>query len=352
VKLTLAYFTSRREPRFHWFCDSLCNQLSTEELAEIQVIAVDRHLWAITPEAGNTYWRRGDLMPLTDPTWHVESRREKFVAAVRGRFDLLHIPVKPNNYQGPFRLTTKDWFCAATTRNTGIMAAKHPYFVGVDDLSVLLPGFWPQVKHAASDGYCVAGMYCKKKQLVVENGEVKSFDPEWDAGRDTRWAHGSDSGIVKWHGGSVFGCSFGMPTELLLRINGFDELCSAEGGEDYCMGIRAERAGAQWWMNRNMLSFESEEAHHEEPSLPRERKLVSADRLPPGYESWPHVKPDERHYSDHVAVNRLRNELRTTTIAQWTNLRQAREEFQASQRALIPTGPTSDWRDGKPLSEL
>lgn len=352
MKVTIAWFTSRKNPRFQWFCDSLCNQLSPQELAEVQVIAVDRHLWAITPEAGNKYWRRGDLISLVDPTWHVESRREEFAAAVRGRFQLLHLPVKPCTHQGPFRFTTRDWFAAAVTRNTAIMAAKHPYFVGVDDLSVLLPSWASQVRHAAEGMYAVAGMYCKKKNLVVEGGEVKSFDAQWEDGRDTRWPHGSDAGIVKWHGGSVFGCSFGMPLELLLRINGFEELASGEGGEDYCMGMRAERAGAQWWMNRNMQSWESEEAHHEEPSLPRERKIVTPDRLPPGYERWHHVNPAERYYSDHVQLNRLRNEARIRTVAEWTNLRQAREEFLVSGRALIPTEPTTDWRDGAKLAEL
>lgn len=350
MKISLAYFTSRKDAKFQWFCDSLA-RWAGDELADVQVIAVDRHLWSLTPEAGNTYFRRGDLISLVDPTWHVESRREEFQRAVRGRFELLHLPVAPSMHQGPFRLTSKDWFCAARARNTAIMAAKHPYFVGIDDLSVITSTWWPQVKHAASSGYPVAGAYWKKKNVVVENGEIVSAE-DWLPGRDTRWDYGSDQGIVPWHGGSVFGCSFGIPTELLLKINGFDEQASAEGGEDYCLGIRAERAGAAWKYNRNMLSVESEEAHHVEPSLPRERKIVTPENLPAGYENYPHVREDEKYYSDHVFLNRLRHEQRITTIAQWTNLRQARAEFQASQRVLIPTEPVCDWRDGAPLSSL
>lgn len=338
-------------PRVHWFCDSFCRWVSEADRVDVQVIFVDRHLWALTPEAGNRYFRRGDLVSMVDERWQVESRREMFAAAVGGRFEFLHIGVKPNMHQGPFRLTSRDMFCAGHARNTGILAAKHPYFVGVDDLSVVLPTWWPQVRHAADSGYCVAGAYWKQKQLVVEGGEIKSFE-EYPGGRDTRWAHGSETGIVPWHGGNVYGCSFGMPIELLLKVNGFEELAGGEGGEDYCLGIRAERAGGQWFYNRNMQTWESEEGHHEEPSLPRERKLVTPDRVPAGYESYKHVRDDEKYYSDHVMLNRLRNETRFTTAAQWTNLRQARAEFQASARCLIPTDPTVDWRDGAPLSTL
>jgi hypothetical protein len=349
--ITICYFTSRRNPRVAWFVDSLARWVPPEERGMVELIFIDRLLWALTPEAGNRYWRRGDVFDITDPTWHVESRRELFAGAVADRFAFRHLPVKPCTHQGPFRLTSKDWFCAAVARNTGIIAARGNYFVGVDDLSVLLPTWWPQVKHAASSGYSVAGAYWKQKALVVENGEIKSFE-QYPGGRDTRWDHGSDTGIVPWHGGNVYGCSFGMPTDLLVRINGFEELASGEGGEDYCMGIRSERAGADWRYNRNMQSWESEEAHHEEPSLPRERKIVTPDNRPAGYDSYPHVNVAERYYSDHVMLNRLKHERRFTTIAQWTDIRKAREEFQASRRILIPTDPQTDWRDGMPLSQL
>ena len=223
------------------------------------------------------------------------------------------------------------------------MAAIHPYFVGVDDLSVLLPTWWAQVKHAASNGYVVLGAYKKVKDLVVTDGEITSFT-EFPPGVDSRWNRGSDTGIVPMGGGGLFGCSFGAPLELLLKVNGVDELTDGQSAEDYDLGIRMERAGAVIYYNRNMTTYESEEMHAVEPSLPREKKVVPPDRLPPGYQG----NPD----SDHVMLNRVRNENRITTLAQYTDLRKAREEFIASQRALIPTEPTTDWRDGAPLSSL
>src|ERR1044072_8139015 len=114
---------------------------------------------------------------------------------------------------------------------------------------------------------------------------------------------------------------------MLLKINGVDELCNGAGQDDYEMGMRIERAGGKWWINRNLQTWESEEGHHEEPSLPRERRIVTPSNLPSGYESYPHARKDERYYSDHVFLNRLRYEQRFTPIAQWTNFRDARADF-------------------------
>ncbi len=162
---------------------------------------------------------------------------------------------------------------------------------------------------------------------------------------DSRWGRGSQTGIVPWSGAGLYGCSFGLPTELALKTNGFDEACQLQSAEDYDFGIRVERAGGKFFYNINAASLESDEMHSVEPSLPRESKLVLPQFLPAGYEGNP--------MSDHVMLNRVRNETnRISTIFNYTNLRQAREEFLASGRAMIPTGPVCDWRDGKPLSEL
>lgn len=351
MNVTIAYISARKQNHFQWFADSLANSLSAEERAEIQVVVVDKYLWALTPEAGNTYWRRGDLISLTDPTWQVESRREYVRDAVAGRFGCLHIPPPPCVWQGPFRLTTKDWFCAGVYRDAAVMAAVNPYLICVDDLSVLLPSWWPNARHAAESGYVVCGAYKKVKDLVVESGHVKSYTP-FEAGVDTRLSRGSETGIVPWSGAGLYGCSFGAPTELFLKINGNEPFCHGHGGEDFDQGIRMERAGGKFMYNVNMMSFETEEGHHVEPSLPRERKLCSADRLPADYEAYPHANHEERFYSDHVLLNRVRHETNRFTTIGGGNLRQAREEFLASGRAMIPTGPTTDWRDGAELRTL
>lgn len=350
--VTIAYITSRRDPKLAWFVDSLARSVPIDERHLIQLLFIDRHLWALTPEAGSTYFRRGDLISMVDTDWQVESRREMYANAVRGRFDYIPLPVMPCTHQGPFRYTSRDMFCAGVARNTAIVAARHDYLLCVDDLSVLLHSWWPNAKYAAENNVCCAGVYWKQKKMVIEDGEIKSHE-EFAGGRDTRWEHTSPTGIMPWRGSDVYGCSFGAPIDLLVKINGIDHACNAGGQDDYEMGIRIERAGGKWWINRNMQTWESEEAHHEEPSLPRERKLVTAENLPADYENYPHIREDEKYWSDHVFLNRLRHETgRFITLSQAFNIRQARAEFQASQRIMIPEFPTHDWRDGADLRTL
>lgn len=342
MNVTIAHVTSRLEPCWDWFADSLVSQLTPEELKQVQVIFIDRHLWK--PEFRTAFpdWRDLTKIQLESTEYHDPARWDKLEAAVRGRFDFQFMPPKPNVWQGAFRLTTKDWFTAAQARNTAIMASERQYFVGVDDLSVLLPGWAIQVRHAAQNGYCVCGAYKKVKKLVVEGGKVASFE-EYPGGVDTRWNRGSDGGIVPWSGSGLFGCSFGMPVELLLTVNGFDEATDGQSAEDYDLGIRAQRAGGKFFYNRNMTTYESEEMHFLDAPLPRESKLVLPERLPAGYEGNP--------MSDHVMLNRVTREERVTTLG-GVSLRELRAQFLDTSFVPIPRTPDYDWRDGKPLAEM
>ena len=156
--------------------------------------------------------------------------------------------------------------------------------------------------------------------------------------------HGSDTGIVPWSGGGVFGCSFGVPIEHLLAVDGCGLEVAAQGADDYDLGIRLERTGLKVFLNKNCFTTESEEAHHTEPSLPRESKNIPADRLPAGYEG--------STMSDHVHLNRLRREEDRILPLFPLGLRAIRDEFLATGMVPIPREPTTDWRDGAPLSSL
>ena len=340
--LTIAYITGRRVPRWQWFVDSLYRQTTAEERATIQLIFVDGWVWH-AGTMGIKFDTDDTEILLNDPEGHHGPRRAELAAIVAERFNYLHIPPKPNLYQGPFRETQKNWFAAANTRNTAIIAAKNDYLVCVDDLSVLMPGWFNQVRHAAQTGYVVCGAYKKVKQLEVKDGQVVFMDP-FPPGVDSRWNHGSDTGIVPWHGSGMFGCSFGVPLELALAVDGCEPACNGIGAEDYDFGIRLERAGGKFFYNRNMLTLESEEDHHTEASLPRESRLVTADRLPPGYVGSP--------MSDHVLLNRLRSETGRTLPLFPEGLRAMRANFLATGLVPIPRGPLTDWRDGTPLKEL
>lgn len=334
MKITIAQITGRKNPRWAWLVDSLFTQVPTDMWPEIQVIFVDRLLWNNAAAKAHT----GNFINLSDPQFHDAARRQELADIVRGRFAFDHIPPKPIALQGPFRQTSKDYFCASNSRNVAILAARAPYLVCADDLAVLGPQWFSQVIHAAQQGYLVCGMYKKLKNMVVENGVIKSFE-EFPAGVDSRWSSGSDAGIVPWHGSGLFGCSFGLPLETALKIDGFDGTGNGAGAEDYDLGIRAQRSGCPIFLNRNMFTAESEEAHFEEPSLPREARLVSDDRIPAGYHG--------SKMSDHVMLNRLMQEPQRILPLLGDNLHELRLHY---PMVPIPVEPQFDWRDGTPLS--
>lgn len=350
MKLSIIYVTGREIPRWQWFCDALVNQVPAELWPEIEIIFIDGCLWA---KGAETFPRlNADTIPFASPAYHNLDRIIELGAAANHRFPYRHIPPKPSALQGPFRQTKIDWFCASNTRNTGFIVAQAPYVVFIDDLTLPMPLWFNQVWHAATNGYVVAGMYKKVKELEVERGRLLSRT-EFPDGIDSRWAHGSDLGIVPWHGAGIFGCSFGVPLSLALRCDGFEPACNGSGGEDYDFGIRLERAGGRVMLNRNMLTLESEEDHHNQgfKHVGRFRRLVSRERLPADYDLYPVPNEAEKYFSDHVLLNRVRNESTRITPILPEDLPELRSEFQATGLVPIPT-TTTDWRDGTPLKDL
>jgi hypothetical protein len=346
-KISIVYVTARPNPQWQWFIDSLAKQTTFEQREQLQLIFIDSHLWS---KDAKQIARDDTEIPLQASPFHDGKRAVELTLVLGNRFYYLHVPPKPCAWSGPFRQTKKDWFCAANTRNTGFIVAEHPYVVFVDDLSVLGPQWFNQVLHAAQDQYVVCGAYKKVKNLKVDHGRIESYD-EFPAGVDTRWDRGSDGGIVDWHGSAMFGCSFGVALEAALEVDGNDAACNGAGAEDYDFGIRLERAGWSFKFNRNMLTLESEELHHDGSKLPQGRKLVTPDRLPKGYESYQHCKPEEKYWSDHVMLNRLANETDRILPLIGDDLRTLRERYRATGMLPIPAPGALDWRDGQPLSE-
>lgn len=346
MNITIAYFTARRNCRWQWFVDGLCRQASPEDLAQMQIVFVDAHLWGLAHEAADLYFRRDGRFPLADTAHHNWRRRDELAEIVRGRFNYLHIPPAPCAWQGPFRLTQKDWFCAANSRNTAFIVAEKPYIVCVDDLSVLGPIWLAQVRHAAASGYVVCGAYKKLLNMKVEDGQLIEWT-DHPSGVDSRWGCGSDTGIVPWQGSDMYGCSFGVPAHLVDAVDGNDSYGNGSGAEDYDFGIRLERAGAKFFYNRNMVTYESEEGHHEEPSLPRDAKFVTVDRLP---ESLRPSYPDGL-MSDHVMLQSVLRENRIRPHIP-NHIARLRAQWQRERLVQIPQRPMADWRDGTDLSNL
>lgn len=298
--ITIAYTTNRRNPRFEWFVDSLVRQCGCDpiELLVIDFYAAERDLAAY--------------------------------ARSRGLNATSHAP-KPTVWQGPHRLTKANYFAAANTRNTAICLAKHDYLVFADDLSVLTPTWYGRVKLAAAEGYVVCGSYAKVKNLVVEDGVIIHHE-DHPAGRDARRLHQRSFGPCpsNW----FYGCSCGAPIEAFLTINGYPEICDGMGYEDSVTGDALANAGFSIRFDPEMLTWESEEAHHEEPAFKRED---------------PGKSPNDK---SHALLNMCRGAKRFENYFGAIGIRGLRKLVQIGEPFPVVRIPEHEWFTGKRLSEL
>jgi GT2 family glycosyltransferase len=319
--ITVIYVTHRVEPHFEWFVDSLAPQLDD---TDVEVLFVDG--------------------------LHSAARGARLAELVAGRFPFRHVPAKPTPYNGPHRLTRREYLAAASARNTGIVYATKPYAVFVDDSAVVMPGWWTEVCEAARDGYVVAGAYQKHWEMVVDRGTLvrSRVDP---SGIDTRWDLGGDSGTVPMGGAQLYGSSFGVPRELLLAVGGLDELCDTIGGEDYHLGVRLEWSGAPIRYNRRMLTIESEESHRGDIVLLRIDKKLGPDAYMARLREFGVTgrSTDGNWDSSHLILDILFGTRNLWPIGNYYVL----NELTASHLpALVQHFPRHYWFDRRPLADM
>lgn len=298
MNLTIAYVTSRLNPRFNWFFDSLHRETGGD-YSGINIVVVDRHATRELPEH----------CPI-----------------------LRHVPPKASVWQGPHRLTQRDYFAASNTRNTAICCAPDGWIAFVDDLSVLMPGWLEAVRTAMRGNYIAAGAYKKVNDLIVENGIAVSYD-EHAKGIDSRWHYGDKPITIP--GSQFFGCSFAAPIEWLLEVNGFDEDCDSVGGEDYALGMMLQAHGRPIKYCRQMFTLESDEAHGEETPMIRIDKGLS-----------PHDK-------SHAMLHMIQGGRRTApNYFGEGGIRAVRQRVLAGEPFPVTRVPDRDWYDGQLLSEM
>lgn len=318
---SISYFTNRNEPKSEWWIDSIARQVKENSVnpKDLDVIILD-------------YYGREEKF-----IQEKESAEKKF-----GKFCQYFrvIKPKPNIWQGEFKkVKQRNYFAAANARNTAFISAKGDYVICCDDISVPMPGWLTNALHASKTGYIVQGAYRKVYKLVVKDGVVESFE-DHPSGHDPRWRRGSSGGIVPSAGHLLFGCSFGVPMEYILRTNGLDEDCDPIGGEDYLFGIRLARLGVKFWYNRNMLTYESEELHHDKIN----EIFLRIDKATPGHPGG--------HDSSHIILSRVGATSSPKAIGNLYNMEQAREAYQKTGE-FPPINQTEvHWVDNQRLEEM
>lgn len=302
MNLSCVYITSREKPLLEWFFDSLRLQIKPED--RIQVIVVDLHI----------------IERCTDPTFQEWNGAQL-------------VQPKPTVWQGTFRKTSKDWWAASNSRNTGICLAQHAWLAFLDDRCVLLPGWLDCIREAQAGKYAVFGAYEKRTGMTVESGVIKHAGIV--IGEDPRELyvreHWAAQAPAKCPGEWSFGCNIACPLEWALAVNGFDEFCDGAGFEDPFFGLNLAHSGYDTRYDLRMKMIEDRTPEELGEPIQKRDKGVSPN--------------DKSHAMKALLENRK-------TALHPIDLRQIRSDVMRGLPFPAPWGPTNDFFDNQPVSEM
>ncbi len=301
MDLTVVYCTSRNEPRFDWFFESLRNQCSSD-IPEI--IVVD----TLANARAGLMINNGSLPELA-----------------RSFFKTRHVLPKPTIWQGEHRLTNCDWWAKSNALNTGIALCKTEWIAFMDDRSVLLPSWLLRVKEAMDGEYAVCGAYQKRANLEVVNGEIVNQGTL--LGSDHRPDLPHPQLAKDWFGGHG-----ALPLEWALAVNGFSEdICDSLGLEDAMFGLTLWYAGFPQRYDSRMKIVEDRTPGEIDGALKRADKGVS---------------PNDK---SHAIVAKFEGKRESMNSY---NLRDLRESVLAGNPFPPPSASPNDWFDGQPVAEM
>lgn len=327
---------------------------ATSDLA-IEWIVVDTGLW-------------GGLSTLVE-------RRRQLMNVVAGRFPVIHVAPKPCVWQGPHRLTSKDYWAKANALNTGFVYANYNHVACFDDCTIVSVDWLDCHWKAAKSGAAAAGAYkylkagAKIRHGQVIEGEVVSDDHR------LREKPNVDGCPPAW----LYGGNFSVPLEAVLAVDGLDEIMDGSGGLEDCeFGARVGRVVSCHWYPQAEI-FQLAETH--EPILDYTggaaadaRGEAAAPARCKGFEFIDHANTHHWMTWNHAPVWRLWGEKpvqgsdglwrrsaapefsedshRIKSIGNTFSLQYLRYLLRAGLPLPIPQGPTHDWRDNVPLGSM
>ncbi len=220
-RLTIAFVTARQQPCFEWFFDSLANQLDGDKpnIIIVDFLADKRNKEAYDTHGLNVKW----------------------------------VEPMPTIWQGKHKVTKADWWAMSNARNTAFCLCETEWIAFLDDRCVLLPSWLEAVKRAMRENYILVGSYEKRSNMAVEGGFIKGFDKL--IGKDPRLAQSPSLKKNAPHSW-FFGCTFSMPLEVALKVNGFETGCDSLSMEDSIFGLNLRNAGYEIVFDPNMRMIE------------------------------------------------------------------------------------------------
>lgn len=244
TEISVGYITMRKRPNLKWMLDGLIAQ-SKKLNVNIQLVVVD-------------YWRG----------YRNSDEFELFDFNVPENITIDYVSPLPSLWQGEYQISKQSWYAAANARNTLFVYAKHNFIASCDDLTVLGEYWLQSVLDAMKNNYMALGAYRKDINMRVENGVLISSETEPN-GFDSRWNICGDNQKKKVSGAYLYGCSWCMPLQTALKINGFDCLTDSIGYEDTIFASMLQRIENDFYYDKRMFTVESNDHPQNDFSVKR-----------------------------------------------------------------------------------